>query len=112
MTTNTQQKEPCIYIAGRVTGTDDYMERFSRYEKNLRETFDGDVVNPVRHIFQYFKNPLEEPKDKLMLHCLNLLSNLCTHIFLTTGWEQSEGARIEKAWAEMLDLVIIEEVKK
>lgn len=104
-------KTNLIYICGPVSGTDDYVARFARVEKNLRASFDGDVVNPVRLTIKEFEQPEKFPWHYLMHTCLTWLTE-CTHIYLMHDWQDSYGARIEKLWGEKLNLIEIYEVEK
>ena len=97
-----------IYICGPVSGTEYYRDRFNKAEKNIRETFDGKIVNPVEMCIYTFETPEYVKWERLMYYCLDLLSN-CTHIYLMSGWEKSHGARIEQLWSEKLGLVEIRE---
>lgn len=103
-------KKQSIYICGPVSGTTDYIERFARKESELKELFDGEVVNPVKECIEFFdgKPELEEWSDLMQL-TLGFLSS-CTHIYLMSGWEKSYGARIEQLWAEKLGLIEIREI--
>lgn len=103
-------KTNLIYICGPVSGTDDYVARFARVEKNLRETFNGNVFNPVQYCIETFEYPENEQWQRLMIDVLPILAN-CSHIYLMSGWEKSYGARIEKLWAEKLGLIEIREVE-
>lgn len=99
-----------IYISGAVSGTDDYIDRFAHAEKNLNASFPGIVFNPVRHIYQTFKNPEELEWDFIMSILLDELRHGdYTHIFMLCGWEKSSGAKIEHEWSKKLGMVIIYE---
>ena len=37
-----------IYISGAITGTDDYMARFERAERKLRERGETEIINPAK----------------------------------------------------------------
>ena len=102
-----------IYICGPVSGTDDYIQRFSECEKRLIETFDGSVFNPVKYLQGKYKEPEKIEWGILMLSCLQILTPArnFTNIYLMSGWEKSHGARIEQLWAERLGLIEIREAK-
>ena len=100
-----------IYIAGAISNDPDYVNKFSRAEKQLRDIFNGDVINPVRETKLAFDNPESEKWETLMLFCLKLLSS-CTHIYLLPDYYKSAGACIELMWAQKLNLVIIRESEK
>lgn len=99
-----------IYISGQISGTDDYIQRFSECEKNLLHDFDK-VINPARICIETFGKPELMSWSDLMFFSLRHLRH-CTHIYLMSGWEKSYGARIEQLWAEKLGLIEIREVKE
>ena len=100
-----------IYIAGAVSSDPDYINKFSKAEKSLRETFSGKVVNPVRETQREFIFPEKQPWDTLRIYCLKLLSG-CTHIYMLPDYYKSTGACIELEWARKLGHIIIFENEK
>ena len=97
-----------IYIAGAVSNDPDYINKFAKAEKELRATFRGAVVNPVRETQNVFLFPEKEKWSTLMLYCLKLLSG-CTHIYMLSDYYKSTGACIELEWARKCGLEIIYE---
>lgn len=94
-----------IYISGKVTGTDDYKERFAAAESRLK--LQGwRVINPVRKTAHM--NPKTTLWSEYMRVCIRLLTR-CDAIYLLRGWRQSKGAVIEQRLAVDLDLDIITE---
>ena len=94
-----------IYLSGPITGTTDYKERFARAEE-FYKTSGFEVVNPVLIGEEVLKlNPNAEWQD-FMIRDLEALRS-CTHIALLEGWENSKGAKTEKAEAELLGLEIM-----
>ena len=96
-----------IYLSGKITGREkeDYTRQFARAE-SFYKTGGFDVVNPVaigEEILR--KNPKAEWSD-FMKADLEALKT-CTHIALLEGWEESEGAKTEKAEAEKMGLEIM-----
>ena len=94
-----------IYISGKVTGTLDYKERFAKAEKKLHEMFPNALIaNPVR---------VTEPIDTFSYAtCMEVdlaLLRHCEAIYMLSGWEDSEGAKIEYAFAKMYYLKIMKE---
>ena len=96
-----------IYLSGKITGLDKevYSKQFARAE-SFYKTGGFDVVNPVKIGEEVLKiNPKAEWQD-FMQEDLKALRT-CTHIALLEGWEESKGAKIEKAEAEKLGLEIM-----
>ena len=96
-----------IYLSGKITGREkeDYTRQFARAE-TFYKTSGFDVVNPVKIGEEVLKiNPKAEWQD-FMIRDLEALRT-CTHIALLEGWEESKGAKMEKAEAEKLGLEIM-----
>ena len=96
-----------IYLSGKITGREkeDYSRQFARAE-SFYKTGGFDVVNPVKIGEEVLKiNPKAEWQD-FMIRDLEALRT-CTHIALLEGWEDSKGAKMEKAEAEKLGLEIM-----
>ena len=96
-----------IYLSGKITGLnkEDYTRQFARAE-SFYKTSGFDVVNPVKIGEEVLKiNPKAEWQD-FMIRDLEALRT-CTHIALLEGWEESKGAKVEKAEAEKLGLEIM-----
>ena len=96
-----------IYLSGKITGREkeDYTRQFARAE-SFYKTGGFDVVNPVTIGEEVLKiNPKAEWQD-FMIRDLEALRT-CTHIALLEGWEESKGAKMEKAEAEKMGLEIM-----
>ena len=96
-----------IYLSGKITGLDKevYSRQFERAE-TFYKTSGFDVVNPVKIGEEVLKiNPKAEWQD-FMQEDLKALRT-CTHIVLLEGWEESKGAKMEKAEAEKMGLEIM-----
>lgn len=96
-----------IYLSGKITGLEKevYTRQFERAE-NFYKTSGFDVVNPVKIGEEVLKiNPKAEWQD-FMIRDLEALRT-CTHIALLEGWEESKGAKMEKAEAEKMGLEIM-----
>ena len=96
-----------IYLSGKITGREkeDYTRQFARAE-SFYKTGGFDVVNPVKIGEEVLKiNPKAEWQD-FMIRDLEALRT-CTHIALLEGWEDSKGAKMEKAEAEKMGLEIM-----
>lgn len=95
-----------IYISGAMTGTDDYMERFAKAEKLLRERNPAaDIINPTKVLA-----PLPEGTSwgQYMDIALNVLRG-CDAVYMLTGWEKSTGAQMERLYAEGCGMAVAEE---
>ena len=96
-----------IYLSGKITGREkeDYTRQFARAE-SFYKTSGFEVVNPVLIGEEVLKlNPNAEWQD-FMIRDIEALRS-CTHIALLEGWEESKGAKMEKAEAEKLGLEIM-----
>lgn len=91
-----------IYISGPITGIDDYMERFSKAEKELEAQGFG-VINPAKVLSQM---PAETTYEEYMKMSMVML-NMCTRIYMLKGWEKSPGANREYGYALASDDMII-----
>ena len=93
-----------IYISGAITGTDDYMERFAKAEKELTEQ-GYSVVNPAKVNAQL---PSDTDYDDYMKMSLCMLS-MCEAIYMLRGFEKSRGAKRELEFANSEDMEIMYE---
>lgn len=86
-----------IYISGKITGTNDYMQRFEQVERDLSDSYGDDelIINPARVNAQL---PKECSYSDYLTISLALLS-LCDRIYMMSGWEDSRGARLEHDYA-------------
>ena len=91
-----------IYISGAITGTDDYMERFARAEKELMEK-GYSVVNPAKVNAQL---PEDTSYEEYMKMCFCML-DMCDSIYMLLGWSVSCGANRELGFAMAKDKAII-----
>ena len=94
-----------IYISGPITGTDDYMERFSIAEEKLKK--DGySVINPAA---VNSKLPLDTTYEEYMTMSISML-DMCGAIYMLNGWEKSCGSNREYGYALANNYIILKEV--
>ena len=82
-----------IYISGKITGTTDYIKRFEDAERSLNRRFS--VVNPAAINARLPKDCKYSDYMKVSI----CLLSLCDTIYMLKGWETSNGARLEHAYA-------------
>lgn len=58
-----------VYISGKITGTDDYIERFQEAEKRINDLMDVDVINPAKICSMI---------PRMRLHTMNTWSCVCS----------------------------------
>lgn len=88
-----------MYLSGPISGTADYMERFAKAERELKNE-EVIVVNPAK-IFSHL--PEDTTWEQYMELSLVMLK-MCDAICLLEGWESSNGANLENAEAVKLGL--------
>ena len=93
-----------IYISGAITGTDDYMERFAKAEKELT-TNGWSVVNPAKVNAQL---PIDTTYEEYMKMCFCML-DMADAIFMISNWKTSCGASQEYGYALAKDMIIMHE---
>lgn len=80
-----------VYIAGGITGVENYKRIFDETEKMLTDR--GYIVmNPT-------VLPEGMPRGSYIPICLAMLEQ-ADAIYLLEGWEESEGAKIERQYAK------------
>jgi len=86
-----------IYVAGKITGNDNFVEQFKQAETMLKEK--GHVViNPSLL-------PIGFEHGEYMSVCLPMV-RICDAIYLLNDWGSSRGANMEKDYAGCLGKLI------
>ena len=93
-----------IYISGAITGTDDYMERFAKAEKELTEK-GYSVINPAKVNAQLPEETSYEEYRKMSFCMLDM----CDGIYMLKGWKKSGGANRELGYAMAKNMIIMYE---
>ena len=93
-----------IYISGAITGTDNYMERFAKAEKELTEN-GYSVINPAKVNAQLTEDTSYEEYMKM---CFCML-DMCDSIYMLNNWDKSCGANRELGYAMAKDMIIMYE---
>lgn len=93
-----------IYISGQITGTNDYMERFSEVEEKLKEEGHS-VMNPAAVNSMLPHDTTYEEYMKMSIAMLDI----CGAIYVMEGWEKSCGANREYGYALAKDYIILRE---
>jgi hypothetical protein len=96
-----------IYLSGPITGTTDYMERFSEAQKRL-ENLGYSVVNPA---LVNSKLPEDTTYEQYMKMSFTMLS-MCNYIYMLQGYEKSNGAIKELKMAEICNISVMYEAVK
>ena len=96
-----------VYLSGKMTGLaeSEYKENFRNAEMFYRAC-GYEVVNPCNLSEIVLKRKPDATYEDFMAEDLRALRS-CTHIALLEGWENSPGARREKAEAKNRGLAIM-----
>ena len=97
---SSSEKKPKVYLAGKITGCDNFEEVFDGYRKKL-EAKGYVVLSPT--ILPYGMTQAD-----YMELCISML-NVADMAFFIPGWEESEGARIEHLYCEKTGKIILRE---
>lgn len=97
-----------IYISGRITGVENFEDRFKEAELKLRKEYpDAEIVNPIiigKEVEEQIINPTW---NDYMRNCIKHLVE-CDSIYLLDDWKNSKGARLEYFIASCLDYSFVE----
>ena len=93
-----------IYISGKITGTDDYIERFEVVERKLIEQ-GYETCNPAQMLSLL---PTSTTHAEYM-HVSYALLDICDGIYLMDGWKDSKGATMEYDYALEKGLMVLYE---
>ena len=98
-----------IYLSGKITGTDDYVRRFSLAEQKLKEQ-GFEVLNPVKagKWLERYLAPKVPTWGQYMKQAIKSMMS-ADYIFMMKGYRESKGARIELFLAKILQYEIIYE---
>lgn len=89
-----------IYIAGKISGTTDYIERFEAAEEYLSHLgWEGRIVNPAKISADL---PPESTTYAEYINAGLFLLSECSNIYMLYGWEKSPGACLEFTYAKTL----------
>ena len=90
-----------LYLSGAITGTDDYMDRFSMDEKPLE--VEHTITNPAKVNAQLPSDTNYEDYMKMSFCMLDM----CDGIYLLKGWEKSCGSNRELGYAMAKGKIIL-----
>ena len=96
-----------VYLSGKMTGLEEsvYKEKFRNAEMFYRAC-GYEVVNPCNLSEIVLQRKPNATYEDFMREDFKAISG-CTHIAMLEGWEDSPGARKEKAEAERLGLEVM-----
>ena len=90
-----------LYLSGAITGTDDYMDRFSMAEKSLEA--EHTIINPAKVNAQLPSDTNYEDYMKMSFCMLDM----CDGIYLLKGREKSCGSNRELGYAMAKGKIIL-----
>ena len=90
-----------LYLSGAITGTDDYMDRFSMAEKSLEA--EHTIINPAK-VNAQLPSDTDDEDDMKMSFCM---LDMCDGIYLLKGWEKSCGSNRELGYAMAKGKIIL-----
>lgn len=87
-----------IYIAGKITGNPNYKRDFGNVEKMLKREGHTTI------------NPSILPKGfewSEYIHICKAMIDVCHAVYLLNSWKDSQGATVEKSYAEAKGKIIL-----
>lgn len=84
------QKKTRVYIAGKISGTDDFKERFGKAEKEFLK-INCEVLNPAK---LYLIMPESATHDEYLSMCYVMIE-MCDIVYFLKDWKNSVGASME-----------------
>ena len=96
------------YISGPITGVENYLDNFDRFEKKVKAELDCVVVNPAKVSAEL---PIETEYEEYMEMSITMMK-MCDAIYMMKGWKESRGAQFEHTYAKILGLKIFYEEEK
>ena len=91
------------YIAGKITGLDNYKEVFARAESYLKLR-GHTTVNPTG-LYNILGDKFEHHE---YMHICYSLIDLCDFVYCLDNWKDSKGARLEVEYAKAKNKIIVE----
>ena len=98
-----------IYISGKITGTDDYKDRFLKAEQKLSKR-GFNVLNPVKagKWLERYLAPKSPTWVEYMKQDIKAMM-LADCIYMLKGWKKSWGANRELGYAMAKNMIIMYE---
>lgn len=93
-----------IYLSGPITGVENYHLNFLKAENQVRGIFKNDeVINPM-----WMSNVLPNGSHEEYMNLCFALVGMADKMVMLEGWQQSQGAHMEKKLAEEMGIEVLE----